>query len=214
MARKERPLSFGSAQLRWSGREVLATARGLNARCLALLREVSSEPHAGDAYSAVFGCQDLWKQLDPEACDRAGSSPVLLVNINLERMDWWDRIRGRHTVIYADPPIPLFATDRATGLVREILTEARSGARSQPHAARLAFGMSAFVSNAVANLSAADIDHIANKHGGQLRPRWDDRASFWRQLLEAAVGNDPKALAKVHLHCLQLLGRDLQLANI
>jgi hypothetical protein len=196
------------------GREVLAAAHSLNARCMELLVEAASASHAGDAWRSVFGFQDLWKQLGTEACERAGRCPVLLLNVNLERADWWDRVREGQTMVRANAPVPLFAIHDAVPLVREILTEARCGARAHTGAARLAFGMSSFVSTAVADLSAADIDRIAVAYGQELRPRWDDRPTFWKRLLEAAIGTDARVLAKIHLHCVQLLGRDLRPANI
>ena len=213
MARNRRLRRSAPAQIRWPGGEVLAATHSLNARCMKLLAEVASAPHAGDAWGAVFGFQELWKQLSTEACERAGRCPVLLLNVNLERADWWTSIRDGHTVVHADASIPLLAADRAAPLVREILTEARSAARAQPGAARLVFGMSSFVSSAVADLSAADIDRIAVAYGRELRPRWDDRPSFWKRLLEAAIGTDARVVSKIHLHCVQSLGRDLQLAN-
>jgi hypothetical protein len=213
MARNRRLRRSAPAQIRWPGGEVLAAAHTLNARCMELLAEVACAPQAGDAWGAVFRFQDLWKQLSTEACERAGRCPVLLLNVNLERADWWRRIREGHSIVHADTSIPLLAADRAAPLVREILTEARSAARARPGAARLVFGMTSFVSSTVAELSAADIDRIAVGYGRELRPRWDDRPSFWKRLLEAAIGTDARVLAKIHLHCVQLLGRDLQLAS-
>ena len=213
MAKKKRLRGSTLAQIRWSGGEVLAAVHGLNARCMELLAQVACAPHAGDAWGVVFGFQDLWMQLSTAACVRAGRCPVLLLNVNFDRIDWWSRIRKGHTVVHAGAPVPLFATGQAASLVREILTEARTAARAQPSAARLVFGMSSFVSTAVADLSAADIDRIAVAHGRELRPRWDDRTGFWKRLLEEANGTDPRVLAKIHLHCVQLLGRDLQLIN-
>jgi len=209
MARNKRLRRSAPAQTRWPGGEVLAAAHSLNARCMELLAEVASAPHAADAWGAVFGFQDLWRQLGTEACERAGRCPVLLLNVNLERADWWRRIREGHTVVHTGASIPLLAADRAAPLVREILTEARSAARAQPSAGRLVFGMSSFVSSAVADLSAADIDRIAVAYGRELRPRWDDRPSFWRRLLEAAIGGDAGDLQKIHLHSVQLLGSDI-----
>jgi hypothetical protein len=213
MARNKRLRRRSSAQIRWSGGEVLAAARSLNARCIEQLAEVASAPYAGDAWGSVFGFQDLWKQLTTEACERAGRCPVLLLNVNLERADWWTSIREGHTVVHAGASSPLLAADRAAPLVREILTEARSAMRAQRGAARLVFGMSPFVSSVVADLSVADIDRIAVAYGRELRPRWDDRPVFWKRLLEAAIGTDARIIAKIHLHCVQLLGRDLQLAK-
>lgn len=212
MARNRRLRRSAPAQIRWPGGEVLTATQSLNARCMELLAQAASAPHACDAWGAVFGFQDLWKQLSTEACERAGRCPVLLLNVNLERSDWWSRIREGHALFHADASIPLFAADRAAPIVREILTEARSAARAQPSAARLVFGMTSFVSSAVADLSAADIDRIAVAYGRELRPRWDDRPVFWKRLLEAAIGTDARIFAKIHLHCVQLLGRDLQLA--
>jgi hypothetical protein len=44
-----------------------------------------------------------------------------------------------------------------------------------------------------------------------LKARWPESRSFWKGLLEAAIGTDDQALANVHLHCLQLLGSEVVL---
>jgi hypothetical protein len=213
MARKKRLRNALSAQIRWPGGEVLEAARELNARYIELLAQAANGAQAGDTSGAIFGCVDLWAQLTFDACERAGRCPVVLLNVNFERTDWWRQVRDVHIAVNAGAPGALFDKDRAAPLIREILTEARSAARTYPAAARLAFGMTAFVSRTVADLSAAEIERISLAHTRELRPRWADRPSFWKRLLEAAITNNTRALPKIHLHCVQLLGRDLQLAS-
>ena len=200
-------------QNRWPGREVLEAARELNTRYMELLAEVASTPEAGDAWGGLIGHLNLWKQLNVDACGRAGRCPVLLLNINFERTDWWSRVRHSPIVLDSGAPGALFHKDRAAPLIREILTEARSAARGFPAAARLTFGMTAIVSSIVADLSAAEVERISSAYTRELRPRWADRPSFWKRLLEAAITNDTSALPQLHLHCVQLLGRDLQLPS-
>jgi hypothetical protein len=53
---------------------------------------------------------------------------------------------------------------------------------------------------------------IAVEEARHLKPRWPESRNFWKGLLEAAIGTDDRALANVHLHCLQLLGSDVVLS--
>jgi hypothetical protein len=61
----------------------------------------------------------------------------------------------------------------------------------------------------IAELSARDIDRISIECANELRPRWEDKAAFWRNLLLAALGEADDALSEVSFHSLQLLGGEL-----
>jgi hypothetical protein len=198
--------------IRWAGLPMLQTAHRLNEWCFALLAETVKNQGASTAYSAVYGLKELWAQVDARACERAGRCPVLLLDLNFQRPDWWRRVRrGETGPLRAGRPSALFNADRAAPLLREILMESWSIGRSMPSAASLLFGMAAPVNTEIAGLSAPDVDRVVLEYTGCLRPRWEESRTFWKRLLEAAVGADEEALANVHLHCFQLLGSDLVL---
>ena len=196
----------------WSGLGAIAALRGLNARCVELLAEIARTERSLER-SMIYRESDLWTQMDQRACERAGSCPVLLLNLNFERLDWWKRVcAGQGGISMSDTPLALFTESQGAPLLREILIEVWRLGGSLPGAANLAFGMAPGVSIEISKLSVLAIDLKATSLYQGLRPRWEQSVMFWRQLLEASVGNDDEALSIVHLYCLQLLGSDLSLA--
>jgi hypothetical protein len=192
---------------RWAGVMMLQTAHRLNERCISLLAETFRAGGARIGVSAMYGLRELWAQVDARACERAARCPVLLLDLNFQRNEWWRQVSQAHarapsvTGTYA-----LFTQEQATPLLREILTEAWSIGRSMPHVARLIFGMEPGVSSVIADLCVPELDQVAILYARYLRPRWEESRVFWQRLLLAAVGADDEALAHAHLHCLQLLG--------
>jgi hypothetical protein len=133
----------------------------------------------------------------------------LLLDFNFQRPEWWNRVkRGDAGTLGAGGPGALFAVDRAAPLLREILLEAWSIGRYMPRAASLLFGMAPPVSTAIASLSAPEVNRVVIEHAQCLRPRWEESRIFWTRLVEAAVATDDEALAKVQLHCFQLIGSE------
>ena len=202
MRKKKKILRPTIVPQRWPGENTLDTVRQLNARWLALL---AKQPHDDAALSV------LWAQMDARACERAGRCPVLLIDLNLQRPESLQRASQRST----DPLLPEGThapeTERAVSLVREILMDARTIGRTMPRALNLIFGMASTVSATIAQLGAPEIDRIATQEARHLKARWPESRSFWKGLLEAAIGTDDQALANVHLHCLQLLGSEVVL---
>jgi hypothetical protein len=195
---------------RWAGVRMLETAHRLNGRCFALLAETARTETAGIECNAVNGLQALWAQVDARACERAGSCPVLLLDLNFQRPASWSNVhRGEAVGPRTIRPSTLFTTEQAAPLLREIVLEAWSIARSMPSAANLFFGMAPQVTKAIASLSVAGVDRVVVEHAESLRPRWEGSRPFWKHLLEAAIGTDDEALADIHLHCFQLLGSEL-----
>jgi hypothetical protein len=202
MRKKKKILRPTIVPQRWPAENALATVRQLNTRWLALLAE---QPH-DDATLSM-----LWAQMDARACERAGRCPVLLIDLNLQRPESWQRTSLRT----ADPLLPEGAsapdTERAVSLVREILMDARTIGRTMPRALNLIFGMASPVAATIIQMGVPEIDRIAVEEGRHLKARWPESRSFWKGLLRAAIGTDDQALANVHLHCLQLLGSEVVL---
>jgi len=194
----------------WSGLGAIAALRRLNARCIEILADIAQTENSLEL-SMIYRESDLWSQVDQRACERAGSCPVLLLNLNFERLDWWKKVcAGEDTARSPDALPPLFVETQGRSLLREILMEVWRLGGSLPSAANLAFGMAPGVSAEISRLSVLQIDRKACSLYEGLRPRWEQNTAFWRQLLEASVGNDDEALSNVHLHCLQLLGCELE----
>jgi hypothetical protein len=135
---------------------------------------------------------------------------MVLLDFNFRRLAWWSR------VINAEPPgesrqqrLNAFHTDEAMPLARDLLLEAWSAARSTSAVSSLVFGMAPEVTTLIARLSPRDMDRLVTQEIQELRPRWENRPMFWKELLHAAIQMDDESLANVHLHCLQLLGGEL-----
>jgi hypothetical protein len=186
---------------------MLQTAHRLNGRCFSLLAETVRTGGTSIELHAMYGLRELWAQVDARVCERAGRCPVLLLDLNFQRADWWRRVgHGDGGASSVNGPSALFTVERVTPLLREILMEAWSIGRSMPHAASLIFGMEPRVSSAIADLSVPKLDQVAVVYARYLRPRWEESCVFWQRLLLAAIGADDEALAHAHLHGLQLLG--------
>ena len=202
MRKKKKILRPTIESQRWPGENALATVCQLNTRCIASL---AKHPHEDATLSA------LWAQVDARACARAGRCPVLLIDLNFQRPEWWQRASQRS----ADPLFPGGATavdgEGAVSLVREILMDARTIGRTMPHALNLIFGMASPVTATIIQMGVPEIDRIAVEEGRRLKARWPESRSFWKGLLQAAIGTNDQALANVHLHCLQLLGSEVVL---
>jgi hypothetical protein len=166
---------------------------------------LAEQPHDDATLSA------LWTQVDARACERAGRCPVLLIDLNFQRPERWQRPSQRS----ADPLLAEGAsavhTEGAVSLVREILMDARTIGRTMPRALNLIFGMVSPVTATIIQMGVPEIDRIAVEEGRHLKARWSESRSFWKGLLQASIGTDDQALANVHLHCLQLLGSEVVL---
>ena len=202
--RGARPLAIPRQS--WAGAPVLSAARQLNVRCFAALAEaVKHHPHAAGT-PALQVLSEFASRIDARVWERVGSCPVLLVNLNFDVSEFWDRVTvGTHL----SPPETLLTQTAASPLLHEILMQAWSLAHSLPRAASLFFGMSPPVREAIGRLTGEEIDRVAQQHAVYLRPRWEDRRTFWSRLLKAATGTSDEALIDVQLHCLSLLGGEL-----
>ena len=200
MRKKKKILRPTIVPQRWPGEGAMATVRQLNTRCVALL--AAEKVYDDETLSS------LWAQVDARACERAGRCPVILIDLNFQRPDWWQRASERCADPMATEGARAPETDRAVSLVREILMDVWTIGRTTPRALNLVFGMASPVSATIAQLGTPEIDRIARQEAQHLKARWPESRSFWKSLLEASIGSDDQALAIVHLHALQLLGSE------
>jgi hypothetical protein len=191
----------------WPGADTLERIRHLNEESLRAVAMSTSSAQEASSVKVVSRNRDLWLRMDVQACKRAAHIPVLLVDLNFEDSEWWQRI------VYPDQrPVKttettgLVSIKNGTSLLREILVEACVIVRSHPRAARLVFGMSAGVVATITDLQASQIESVAVTYSSQMKLRWTDNLIFWKNLLSAAVEGADDDLAAVRLHSLQLLG--------
>jgi len=204
--KKRRALALAIPRHPWMGTPMLEEMRKLNERCFAQLAQaVKTHPDPAGSPALEILTQ-FAAQIDARVCGRAGSCPVLLLDLDFNDPDRWDRIIAGMSL--AAPPA-LFGREAASSLLHEILMQAWSFSHSTPRAASLFFGMAPKVTEALAKLTGEELERIAREQAVHLRPRWEDRRTFWARLLEAATGTNEEALVDVQLHCLSLLGGDL-----
>ena len=185
------------------------TVRRLNERGLALLKKAvqAGDLMEGPAWKEI---RPLWAGANESTLNRAACCPMVLLDFNFQRLAWWSRVinpqppdESRQTSFIA------FRTDGAITLARDLLLEAWSAARSLSPVSSLVFGMAPEVATQIARLSPCDLHHVVTHEIQELRPRWENRPMFWKELFLAATQMDGEILANVHLHCLQLLGGEL-----
>jgi hypothetical protein len=135
---------------------------------------------------------------------------MTLLDFNFQRVTWWSRAINRQPSGDSRPlNLSAFHADEAISLAHDLLLEAWSSARSASRVSSLVFGMAPEVAGLIARLSPRDIDQLVVQEIQELRPRWENRPMFWKELFLAATQMDDEILANVHLHCLQLLGGEL-----
>ena len=194
----------------WAGRRVLEVAHRLNEECIAALARAAASEQPQADFNPVAGLSNLWRRLDGAGISRASRSPVLLVDLNFSRADWWCPVaQGLVPSSSRVGAGSVFPIEIARDLLREVLIETWSAARSVTRAVSLVFGLTPAVCEAIASLKVSAIDRIVLEHAHLLRPRWAENLEFWRRLLEASIAADEEVLAELHRYCLQLLGGDL-----
>jgi hypothetical protein len=183
--------------------------RQLNERCVDSLVQVAHSRQLSTGVGIVDQHRALWRKLDRTARRRAAAAALLLMDVQFLNAEWWRWARGRQTSRFRAPAARGLPAKLANELMRETLILAWSTASTDPHTAGLLFGMSPAVAAIFGALGPHDIEQIAAKHKHQLRLRWEEHPTFWRELLSAALRADDEALHEIHLYPLQLLGSEL-----
>lgn len=194
----------------WSGAPILGLVYEVNELCIETLQRLATHDSRAHTLDLVTSLRNLWRGLDVTARQRAAKCPFLLLDARFQSETWWrkaGRPCTRHLKGVARPGC-LPAKTGAT-LMRETLTLAWHTSRLDPRASSLLLGVSPAVAELIAGMGLQDIERVAAGQHCHLRPRWEDRLDFWRQLLVAARNGDDETLRELHLHGLQLAGGDL-----
>ena len=183
------------------------SVRRLNERGLALLIKAAQVSRCAEGPSSWKEVLPLWACASETIVGRAACCPMVLMDFNFQRAAWWGRVVSTQRCGHSQQPrISAFRIEEAIPLARDLLLEAWSAARSLPQVSSLVFGMAPEVTTLIAGLSPPDLDRVVAQEIQEMRPRWENRPLFWKELFHAATQMDDESLANVHLHCLQLLG--------
>jgi len=183
------------------------TVRRLNERGLALLAKTAQATNRAERLASWKEILPLWARASDATVGRAARCPMVLLDFNFQRVAWWSRvIKTQRCGEYRQPRQSAFRADDAIPLARDLLLEAWSATRSLSHVSSLVFGMAPEVTTLISQLSPRELDRVVVQEIQEMRPRWESRPMFWKELFHAATQMDDESLANVHLHCLQLLG--------
>jgi hypothetical protein len=180
----------------------------VNECCLELLVQDARSARPG-AFPLTVHLRELLSGLSPEIRTRAGRRSLLLVDLELSNVTWWQRLIEHPT---RPPPVPPwrggFPKARGVLLTRATLVVAWHSLRSDPSAG-CPMGMAPAVAPLIAGLTLSEIEQIAERRCRWLRPRWEDQPAVWRQLLRSAQSADTRSARDFNLRGLQLLTGDL-----
>ena len=193
---------------RWRSARVLDAVRQVNGHLVSAFIELA---RSGSAATVVVArnLDDLCR-LDATASRRAARMPILLLDLNFQRDDWW-RIAASlgQGVREATENVSGLPADLAAELTREVLIVAWLAVNEDRQAAKLMFGMSDTVAAVISELTPQQLDRAAARSSQQLQIRWENKSEFWPQLLAAARSGDADDLCEIYLRGIQLLGGEL-----
>jgi hypothetical protein len=191
----------------WRGVHALKRIHALNERCLEVMAQLARAERERTNVEIIDRLRSLWRGMDMLACRRAARAPILLVDVHFRSEEWWrwarDARSGHRRGLLVRPCFP---PRMASELMRETLMLAWSTAGVDRATAFVLLGMTPSVGSIIAELGPQDVERIAARHSGHLRPRWEDCPAFWRKLLKTACDADEDSLRDVHLHSIQLIG--------
>lgn len=196
----------------WLQGELLESLADVNEQCLQLLREQAVASGPERAAPPLHALRELWLALDEAAVRRAATCPYLLLDAGFgdaRRWAWgWS-----HRIHDGDRAAePFFTVPATCGVLRLVLTFAWHLTRSRRAAARLLLGMSVECAQQLGTCTLRQLWEVAERHPEWLQPRWPGRLHVWRELLLAAVADDPEALERSRVRGLQLLAGEARAA--
>lgn len=152
-----------------------------------------------------------WHALSAPARLRLAGCPFLLVDAGFAAPERWGRLPN--LAVHETMPIRALLTSGSvlsTPLVRRVLLLAWHMTRANPASARIALGMSRRCAGIVADCRLTDLEGLAERRPGWIRPRWDQHSDVWRAWLNAAGRESPRPLEALQLWGLQMLAAEVR----
>ncbi len=179
--------------------EALAPLVEINAQCVELLCGMANRP-AAVLPPLLAGAPQAWRSLTPGACLKLASVPWLLVDAGIGA----ERSLVSPMVVAPLSGAPFFGAD-SRDLFRRVLMFSWHLSRTRPQLARIALGIPPMAAMALSRLRLSELDALAEREPGALRPRWEHSPGLWRLLLAAAQEEDCSCIAEASLQGIQLL---------
>ncbi len=202
--------SLAHRPLRMLTPELLLPLHEVNERCFELIALVA-KLNPEDAPFALTGpLRSLLRSTPPSLRRRAARQPFAFVDMEFRDANWWQSVKRRPSSVWKDRPWRALAPKRAANqLAQTTLMLAWHMTRADPEATCVIFGMSREVAQLIGTLRLSEIDTIAQHQFRHVRPRWEERAEFWRELLVAARSEDALPMRHVAIRALQFFGGEV-----
>jgi hypothetical protein len=182
----------------------------LNAECLGLLAARAADTGCDASTPPLLSVlRRPWESLTAQAVRRLAAAPFCLFDPGIASASRWLELRGRAVHDMAQcAESPYFEPVAARSITRRALVYGWHLSRSRPRAACLVFGCTNTAVEALAACSLSVLDTAADRNASQLRPRWPNQTTFWRELLAAASAGDDQRLHELLLGGIQRLAAD------
>ena len=190
--------------------ELLAPLHEVNERCLDLIALVAKLDPQDAPFALVGPLRSLLRSTRPQLRRRAARQPFALVDMEFRDADWWQTVKSRPSRAWKDRPWRALVPKRAAiQLAQATLMLAWHMARADTEATSIVFGMSREVAQLIRSLRLSENDAIAQHQFRHVRPRWEERAELWRELLVAAHSEDSEAMRNIAVRALQLVAGEV-----
>jgi hypothetical protein len=196
--------------LRTFAPELLLPLHEVNERCLDLIAFVAKLPAEDAPFALVGPLRSLLRGTRPNLRRRAAHQPFALVDMEFRDPQWWQAVKDRPSRAWKDRLWRALAPKRsAVQLAQATLMLAWHMTRADAVATSVVFGMVPEVAALIGSLRLSEIEVIAQHQFRHVRPRWEDRAEFWRELLVAAHAEDFEATRTIAVRALQLFAGEV-----
>jgi hypothetical protein len=179
-----------------------------NEGCIAMLIEMARSDRE-PPFALVRSLAPRLLELDAVAREKAGDRPYLLLDFRFQDGPWWQaHLEGRGETSEG-PWASCFPRMAAVELARRSLTLAWHTAGTRLAEFSVSLGISREVTSVLCRMKLEELERLAELRIDVMRPRWVNRLSLWRRLLDAAKSGDVQALNFVDRLSAQLLATDL-----
>jgi len=209
MLRNEALLPLELRRARWLRREMLEALAEVNQHCLGLLAEQAFVP-GPPGQPALRQLGELWLALDERSRRQAAACPYLMFDACFGEPQRWQWLGDSRINDAAQAPCASFFTVPQTAAVaRTVFLYAWSMVVNHSEGAPMVLGIHPYCANLLRACTVPQVQELAERGSGWLRPRWLKRPRLWRQMLVAAAEDDVATLERSRMQGLQMMAAEL-----